>query len=310
MLNPDLRLLQYFVCAVESGSYSKAATKLFVSSQAISKGMQQLEAQLGLDILKKGCNGIEPTVFGLMFFERAKHVLTSWDSLECFVNDYHQGVEASFHVGIHSFCFEEHGGTLNSASLVAFLDEHPGIRCDLLEMNGDAIVRGVMEGSLDFGISVPPEEGVEGICLYRFPIAALVASNSEQYRRKNQLCVKDLLQSHLVLLPGEREMNNTLLKEAAAMGIELRVFPIQKRTDNDIDTIIQQNTYAIRPIQHALRTKRTANVSILPIFDDVGRALKDPLHLFWKQGRKLSALEKEFVRYIDFLYKSTHPEEA
>jgi DNA-binding transcriptional LysR family regulator len=271
--------------------------------------MQQLKAQLGLDVFKKGYNGIEPTVFGLMFFERAKQVLKSWDSLERFVNDYHQGVEASFRVGIHSFCFEEHGGTLNSASLVAFLNERPGIRCDFLEMNGDAIVRGVMDGSLDFGISVPPEKNVEGICLYEFPAAALVSSNSNQYRRKTQVRIKDLSQSFLIMLPEEYEYNNTLLKKAAAMGIELQVFPIQKRTDNDIDTIIQQNAYAIRPIQHALRTKRTANVSILPVFDDAGRALKIPLNLFWKHSRKLSVLEKELVHYIDALYKSTHSEE-
>lgn len=47
MYNPQL---DTFVCVVESGSFSKAADKLYISPPAVIKQINSLEASLGLQL--------------------------------------------------------------------------------------------------------------------------------------------------------------------------------------------------------------------------------------------------------------------
>ena len=50
MYNPQL---ETFMCVVESGSFSKAAEKLYISSPAVIKQINSLEASLGVQLFSK-----------------------------------------------------------------------------------------------------------------------------------------------------------------------------------------------------------------------------------------------------------------
>ena len=50
MFHPQLTV---FVCAVDCGSFTKAAEKLFISSTAVMKQLNALEARLGLKLIDR-----------------------------------------------------------------------------------------------------------------------------------------------------------------------------------------------------------------------------------------------------------------
>ena len=50
MYNPQL---ETFMCVVESGSFSKAAEKLYISSQAVIKQVDSLEESLGVQLFSR-----------------------------------------------------------------------------------------------------------------------------------------------------------------------------------------------------------------------------------------------------------------
>ena len=50
MYNPQL---ETFMCVVESGSFSKAAEKLYISSPAVIKQINSLEASLGVQLFSR-----------------------------------------------------------------------------------------------------------------------------------------------------------------------------------------------------------------------------------------------------------------
>ena len=72
MYHPQLKV---FLCVADCGSFSKAAEKLFVSSTAVMKQMNQLEAHLGLQLLNRTNHGVRLTAAGETVYQDAKYMI-------------------------------------------------------------------------------------------------------------------------------------------------------------------------------------------------------------------------------------------
>src|SRR3954468_16804578 len=59
-----LRDLHVLLTVVQCGSMAKAARRLAVSQPAISKAISDLEQTLGVRLMDRGPQGIEPTLYG------------------------------------------------------------------------------------------------------------------------------------------------------------------------------------------------------------------------------------------------------
>lgn len=77
----DIRHIRYLVSAVESGSLSGAAKMQFVTVQAVSKAISELENELGVALFTRGNHGVVPTAVGAALYQRARAVLDSFDEL-------------------------------------------------------------------------------------------------------------------------------------------------------------------------------------------------------------------------------------
>lgn len=80
----DIRQIRYLVAAVEGGSLSSAAKQQFVTVQAVSKGISELENEVGTPLLIRGNHGVKPTAIGQGFFDRARKTLESFQELQGF----------------------------------------------------------------------------------------------------------------------------------------------------------------------------------------------------------------------------------
>ena len=61
MLN---RQIYVFTACVESGSFAKAAEKLYLSPPAVMKQINELEKKLGVTLLERTSRGVVPTAAG------------------------------------------------------------------------------------------------------------------------------------------------------------------------------------------------------------------------------------------------------
>jgi LysR family nitrogen assimilation transcriptional regulator len=71
----ELRQLRYFVAIAESGSFSRAAEKVFVAQSALSHQIAQLESELGTPLFHRSRRGIELTEAGQRFAPHAVSIL-------------------------------------------------------------------------------------------------------------------------------------------------------------------------------------------------------------------------------------------
>ncbi len=120
----DLRI---FVAVIESGSLTKAGTRLSMSQPTISERMTQLEASLGVRLLDRTPRGVRPTSAGREFYARANAILRQFDELPDAVAD--GRVTGSVSIGLPVTV-----GLTLGASLVEWMhDHHPSIHVQVFE---------------------------------------------------------------------------------------------------------------------------------------------------------------------------------
>ena len=81
----DIRQLRYLSSAARSGSLTHAAKEHRVSVQAVSKGVADLEREVGTPLLTRDNRGVRPTALGRAFLERTRDVLEGFSALQAFV---------------------------------------------------------------------------------------------------------------------------------------------------------------------------------------------------------------------------------
>lgn len=77
-----LKALEYFVAAVEEGSFARAAQRLEISVPAVQKLVGALERSLGLVLLERGARGVRPTPSGREYLDRCRGLLAEADELD------------------------------------------------------------------------------------------------------------------------------------------------------------------------------------------------------------------------------------
>ena len=71
----ELRQLRYFVAIADSGSFSKAAERVFVAQSALSHQLAQLEGELDAALFHRSRRGVTLTEAGSRFFPHAVSIL-------------------------------------------------------------------------------------------------------------------------------------------------------------------------------------------------------------------------------------------
>lgn len=71
----ELRQLRYFLAVADTRSFVNAANNLYVSRQAISKAIAQLEEELKVDLFMRNSNGAFLTPAGILFYDRVRSIV-------------------------------------------------------------------------------------------------------------------------------------------------------------------------------------------------------------------------------------------
>ena len=103
----DTAHLQAFVKVAETGSFSMAARQLFITQPAVSKRINQLEQQLGSQLLNRSGKRILLTQTGRLLLTRARQILNEIQSVRQQIADMEGSpmgslsLATSHHIGLH-----------------------------------------------------------------------------------------------------------------------------------------------------------------------------------------------------------------
>jgi DNA-binding transcriptional LysR family regulator len=144
-MDAELKHLRYFVAVAETLSFTAAARSLYVSQQAVSRIIQQLERELGVRLLDRTTRTVELTAAGHTLLASAKRsIATVEDALDEARQAERNGITRPLRVDLSS------AGLRTPAMILRRMRrDHPQVPVQLAE---DGVPRGLValqEGRLD-----------------------------------------------------------------------------------------------------------------------------------------------------------------
>lgn len=171
----NINQLEYFVATVQCGSFSTAARELFITPQAVSKAVGDLEKELRIQLLQKSGRGVEATQFGTVFAERSAEILSCLLDLEALAKNYTAFEHEKGHLSVAVTASACRGNVITPSDFDAFTSTYP--RIDLTLHYGQsgsclsALEEQVVDAAIIFGRTTKP--GI--VCVKLLSCSPLVA---------------------------------------------------------------------------------------------------------------------------------------
>src|SRR5260370_26671027 len=148
----ELRHLRYFLAVAEALSFTKAAAQLRLAQPALSRRVQDLEDDIGVDLLKRGPRGVILTAEGKLFLEKTRQLLKLADESVEQVRALARGEYGELHVGYAPSPTVE----ILPPALAAFQKAVPRVKVLLHDLSSDELITGLRNAPLQPPIMSTP----------------------------------------------------------------------------------------------------------------------------------------------------------
>lgn len=198
-----LRDLHILLVVALRGSMAKAAAELAISQPAVSRAIAEMERELGLRLLDRGRNGIEPTAYGRALIKRG---VTIFDELTQGLQDLEylaDPTNGQLRIGSS----ESVAAGLLPTVIDRFSRQHPGIRLNVSQtVLSTTHYRELRERSIDLLLGWIPtpfaEEDLVGERVLKDP-SGIVVGRQSKWGRYSRLSLADLADETWILPPPD-----------------------------------------------------------------------------------------------------------
>jgi DNA-binding transcriptional LysR family regulator len=148
----ELRHLRYFLVVGEALNFTKAAARLRVAQPALSRQVQDLEDEIGVDLLRRSSRGVALTAEGKLFLQEVRELLKRVDESVEKTRALARGEYGELHVG---YAYVPTAEILPPA-LEAFRKAVPRVKVVLHDLTSDELITGLRNAALELAIMVQP----------------------------------------------------------------------------------------------------------------------------------------------------------
>lgn len=223
----NISQLEYFVTTVQCGSFSMAAKELFVTPQAVSKAVNDLERELHISLYEKTGRGVKPTPFGVVFSTRASEILSCLVDLETLAKSHTlvQRQEGSASLAIaRSAC---RGNVVNEADMAGFEKTYPFVHLTrTFHTSGSclaALEEGVVDAAVIIGRTTQPD--ISCVRLFSF-VPHLMLARDHPLARKRTIALENLRGIPLAEPEDLRYCHAIITDHLLAKGVEPNYVPV------------------------------------------------------------------------------------
>ncbi len=177
----NLGQLSYLVETVRRGSYSAAASELFVTPQTISKSLSELETELGINLFERNGKRLVITDRARLLAEKAENVLAAVSDLEGLAYQLKSNRELkASRIAIAIASTPLRGRLVSSELLSQFKKRNPGIEVTARENGSESCLNAVQQKLVDAAITLGRTSrlGLKWTQIYPFKFSVTVSRNN------------------------------------------------------------------------------------------------------------------------------------
>lgn len=150
-MNLTQRQLNMFVTTADTMNISRASQALHISQPALSRALQELEAQLGVALLQRTTRQLSLTHDGKQFLPVAQRLLRDLEQATADLREQARGLTGSVILAVGS----AFGCTVLPQIVRTFSASHPAVRLRLVDDNSAGICSRVRNTQADLGVGSP-----------------------------------------------------------------------------------------------------------------------------------------------------------
>ncbi len=195
----ELRHLRYFVAVARERNFTRAAEQLHIAQPPLSRQVQQLEDELGIDLIETGSRPLRLSEAGRLFYEQAVQVLERIDEMKTMITRLHAAERSRFSMG---FVASTLYGKLPTV-IRSYRAARPSVELILLEMTSVEQIAALKEGRIDVGFGRIPldDPALDRQLLRNEKLIAAVPDGSARLRPDRALTLADLAVLPLIVYP-------------------------------------------------------------------------------------------------------------
>lgn len=193
--------LRYFVAVAEELHFGRAAARLSMAQQPLSRQIQRLESEVGVRLFKRTTRRVTLTPAGEVFLEETRKTLDALDRAVGEARRAERGEVGTLRVGYTATALYN----LLPEVVRSFRESFPGVRLDLSEMGSaeleGAILAGDVQAAFLYGFA--GGAGVESVVLRDERIVAALPEDHPMAGR-DAVCLRELAEEPFVFYPRHR----------------------------------------------------------------------------------------------------------
>ncbi|MFB5660766.1 LysR family transcriptional regulator [Alteribacillus sp. HJP-4] len=209
----ESRQLSYFAEVVRQQSFTKAAAVLRIAQPAISRAVQQLEAETGLILLIREKKLIRPTEEGMVLYRYAEQLRNVIGRAENDLAERKAGRRGTIEIGLPSMA----GSYYFPEKMADFKNKHPLFHFKIREAGTTMIEQLILDGELEIGMVVTDEvsDSLEVYPLLQEPMV-MAAPHSHPFAKKASVPLHQLADEPLILFK-EGYFQRRIIDQAAEL---------------------------------------------------------------------------------------------
>ena len=292
----DFITLRLFCDIVETGSFSRAAEKNFVSQSAVSQRIHALERELTQNLLErgKGSGKIAPTEAGNILLEGAISLLKEADELEARLRGLSDEIAGTvrvatvYSVGLHAL----------PGRLKPFLAQYPQVNVHLEYSQTLKISQDVLLGLVDVGIVACPSEkaGLE-IIPFGEEKMALICALENPLAKRDLVSLKDLEGVNFIGFAADIPTRRLIDERLALAGVRVKLVASFDNIETIKNLVEIGSGVALVPDETAKQEVRDGELAIVPLSKD--SEFYRPVGLLLKKSGSRRAAVRAFCEAME-----------
>jgi len=288
-----IETLQTFCHLVETGSFTRAAQRGFVSQSAVSQQLKALEARYGQPLIERGSRRkLAPTDAGRLLYAECRELLDRFGQLEARLREPAQAVTGAvrlatvYSIGLHEL----------PPYVTRFMKAHPRVKVHVEYSRTDKVCDACLEGTVDFGIvAFPLRRSNLAVIPWHDEKLVLACAPTHRLARRRTVRIAELAGEPFIAferdIPTRKTIDRVLRTHRVAVDRVMEfdnVETIKRSVEVGTGLSILPATTVTREARSG--TLATADFAEGPFTREVG--------IIHRRGRVLSAAAQAFVRLL------------